>query len=69
MTQGSPNVEIVNNAVTLQLGTPVSLTLWMYVPYRKMDKIIHGNCACIQSAFSAYRTELTKDPSAPFESA
>jgi hypothetical protein len=34
-----------------------------------MDKTIHGNCACIQSAFSAYRTQLTGKPSAPFEPA
>ncbi len=29
------------------------------VMYRKMDKTIYRNSACIQSAFSAYRTQLT----------
>jgi hypothetical protein len=37
--------------------------------YRKMDKTIHGNCACIQPLFSAYRTELSGKPSVPFERA
>ncbi len=32
-----------------------------------MDKAIHRNCACIQTSFSAYKTELTGKPSAPFE--
>ncbi len=36
---------------------------------RKMDKTIHGNCACIQPPFSAYRTQLKRKPSAPFERA
>ncbi len=34
-----------------------------------MNKTIHRNCACIQTAFLLYGTELTGKPSAPFESA
>ncbi len=37
------------------------------IMYRKMDKTIHENCACIQPEFSAYRTQLRGKPSAPFE--
>jgi hypothetical protein len=32
-----------------------------------MDKSIHGNCACIQTEFSACRTELTGKTREPFE--
>ncbi len=35
--------------------------------YRKMDTTIHGNCASIQPAFSAYRAQLTRKPSTPLE--
>ncbi len=37
------------------------------IMYRKMDKTIHRNCACILPPFSAYRTQLTGKPIAPFE--
>jgi hypothetical protein len=37
--------------------------------YRKMDITIRRNCACIQLAFSAYMTQLTKKQSAAFERA
>jgi hypothetical protein len=43
--------------------------LYIGIMYRKMDPTIHGNCTCIQPAFSAYRTQLTGKPSAPFERA
>jgi hypothetical protein len=35
----------------------------------KMDTIIHRNCACIQLAFSAYRTQLTGKLNGPFKRA
>jgi hypothetical protein len=41
----------------------VSLTLCT----GKMDRAIHQNCACIQPPFSAVRTQLTGNQSAPFE--
>jgi hypothetical protein len=34
-----------------------------------MDKTVHRNCACIQLAFSAYRTQLTGKQSTVFERA
>ncbi len=34
-----------------------------------MGKTIHGNCACIQPPFSAYRTQLAGKQSAQFERA
>jgi hypothetical protein len=37
--------------------------------YRKMEETIHGNSACIQPPFSAFRTQLTGNPSPPFERA
>ncbi len=37
--------------------------------YRKMDKTIYRNCPSIQHAASAYMTQLTGKPSAPFERA
>jgi hypothetical protein len=37
--------------------------------YRKMYKTIHRNCACIQPALAAYRTELKGKPTASFERA
>jgi hypothetical protein len=37
--------------------------------YKKIDEAIHGNCACIQPAFSAVRTQFTGNPSASFERA
>jgi hypothetical protein len=37
--------------------------------YRKIDKTIHGNSACIQPPFSflGYRTQLSRKQSEPFE--
>jgi hypothetical protein len=58
-----PTFLVVSNAV---LVFAVSLICIMH---RKMDKNIYRNCACIQSAFSIYRTEFTGKPSAPFEKA
>ncbi len=34
-----------------------------------MNRTIHGNCPCIQLAFSAYRTQLAGKQSAPLERA
>ncbi len=34
-----------------------------------MNIAIRRNCACIQPAFSAYKTQLTGKPSSPFERA
>jgi hypothetical protein len=34
--------------------------------HRKMDKTIHGNCACIQAAFSACRTKLSGKTLEPY---
>jgi hypothetical protein len=36
---------------------------------RKTDKTIQGNCACIQTPFSAYINKLTGKPSVAFERA
>jgi hypothetical protein len=37
------------------------------IMYRKMDKTIDRNSACIQPSFSVYMTQLTGKPNAPFE--
>jgi hypothetical protein len=37
--------------------------------FRKMDKTIHGNCACIKPTFSAASTQLTGKPSPSLERA
>jgi hypothetical protein len=49
----------------LSNGALVSALSLIICRYRKMDKTIHGNWVCIQSAFSAYRTQFTEKPSAP----
>jgi hypothetical protein len=45
----------------------IVFSLSLYIMYRKTDRPLHGNCACIQGTFSAYRAQLTGKPIAPFE--
>ncbi len=55
-----PNLHALSNGALVFALSLILLT-------RKWIKTIHENWACIQHAFSAFKTQLTGKPSVPYE--